>query len=408
VAGYDMRPIERGEVEAFVVATAEAFHDDPHPETVAMWGSEVEPERTLAIFAGDEIVGTSGIVSRELTVPGATLPMAGISAVGVHTVHRRRGLLSRMMRGQLEAIHERGSEPVAALWASEAGIYGRWGYGVATLAAELQVRSPDAQLLQPPPEERPRALEPSAALADMAAVYEAERPRRAGLLDRTEHHWERRVWDPEHRRDGANRLRALVHDAPGGGPAGYVLYAIRKGSDGPHPDDVVEVRELLATTPGTAAALWEELLRMSLANSVHLPLGPADEPLPHMLANPRAVAMRLGDALFVRVVDVSGALAARTYAAPVDVVLDVADELCPWNAGRWRLAGDAAGAGCERTAAPADLALDVRALGSAYLGGPTLAALAAAGRVTEATPGALAAASTAFRGARAPWCPEVF
>jgi predicted acetyltransferase len=127
-----------------------------------------------------------------------------------------------------------------------------------------------------------------------------------------------------------------------------------------------------------------------------------------MLDDPRAVEAKLTDGLFVRLIDLPAALAARTYAAPVDVVLEVRDELCPRNAGRWRLAGDPTGASCEPVSAPADLALGASELGAAYLGGTTLAVLGAAGRVREETPGALAAASRAFAGPRAPWCPEQF
>ena len=164
------------------------------------------------------------------------------------------------------------------------------------------------------------------------------------------------------------------------------------------------MRELLATTTAAASGLWDHLIGMSLARSVVWPLAAEDEPLLLMLEDPRAVTVRLDDALYLRAIDLPGALAARTYAAPVDVVLAVEDAACPWNTGRWRLAGDASGATCAGTDAGADLALGARELGAAYLGGTTLAALAAAGRVEERTPGALAAASIAFAGVRPPWC----
>ena len=130
--------------------------------------------------------------------------------------------------------------------------------------------------------------------------------------------------------------------------------------------------------------LWDHLLRLSLTRSVQWWSGAEDLELPHMLYDARAVTMRLDDGLYVRLVDLPRALAQRTYRAPVDVVLEVADDVCPWNAGRWRLAADATGATCEPTTAPADLALGVLELGAAYLGGTPLATLGAAGRVEEA------------------------
>ena len=165
---------------------------------------------------------------------------------------------------------------------------------------------------------------------------------------------------------------------------------------------------MLATTPEASASLWEHLLRMSLARRVRYDNAPPDEPLFHMLTDARAAGVRIFDGLFARLVDVPRALAERTFATPVDVVLEVADPLCPWNEGRWRLAGDASGAACERTGAAADLALSATELGAVHLGGPTLAVLGAAGRVRELTAGALDAASLAFRGTREPWCPEHF
>jgi predicted acetyltransferase len=110
----------------------------------------------------------------------------------------------------------------------------------------------------------------------------------------------------------------------------------------------------------------------------------------------------------VRLADVGRALADRTYSTPIDVVLDVTDDFCPWNAGRWRLSGDESGATCTPSTDPADLALTAAELGAVHLGGPTLVGLAAAGRVEERTAGALRAASRAFAGDRQPWCPEVF
>jgi predicted acetyltransferase len=142
----------------------------------------------------------------------------------------------------------------------------------------------------------------------------------------------------------------------------------------------------------------------------HVTAGSAslDDPLRHLLADPRALHARPADALWVRLVDVGRALAARRYPAPVNLVLEVRDPFCPWNDGRWSLVGHPAGAFCSRTDADPDLVLDVEALGAAYLGGTSLATLQAAGRVTEVSPGAVTQAATAFRWPVTPWCPDEF
>jgi predicted acetyltransferase len=404
---YELRPITPEEVDPFLDAMHEAFHEDTHEEDLALWRRSLEPDRTLAAFADGAIVATSGLFSFEMTVPGATVPLAGVTAVGVQAVHRRRGLLDRMMRGHLEAIHERGREAVAALWASEGGIYGRYGYGVASRMFDMTVRSSEARLRVPVPERRPRPGSPTELLEHMRAVYERVYPHRTGLLVREARDWEDRLSDFEHDRKGAGRLRALAFDGEDG-PAGYATFAVKSEWVDHHPRDTVELRELVAATPEAAAALWAHLLGLSLSRTLHWEYAAEDEPLPHLLVDPRAVGGGLRDGVWMRLVDLPRALAERTYSAPVDVVLDVADDDCPWNRGRWRLEGDASGARCAATTAAGDLELSAAELGAAYLGGTSLAVLADAGRVREHTAGALATAARAFRGAREPWSLDSF
>ena len=402
MAEYEIGPIEAGEERRFIEAASDAFLDDLHDEDAALWTRMLEPERTLVARADGAIVANSALITMRLAVPGGVVPMAGVTAVGVDPVHRRRGLLDRLMRGHLAAIHERGDEAVSGLWASEAGIYGRWGYGQATRVADLKVHSPDARLLAGASPGRPRSGSPTDLLEHIRAVYDAIQPGYPGLYARDDVLWDDVLADFEHHREGFGQLRALATDV------GYAVYSVRdKHVDG-RPEAEIRLREVMAATPEDRATLWEHLLRLSLTRSVHWPLAPEDEPLPYMLTDFRAVRARLGDGLFVRLVDLPGALAQRTYAAPLDVVLDVTDTVCPWNTGRWRLAADASGATCERTEAAADLALSATELGAVYLGGTPLALLAAAGRVDERTAGAVAAATRAFKGLREPWCAAPF
>jgi predicted acetyltransferase len=404
---YALRTIRPSEIDAVLLATAEGFHSDMRDEELELYHGTTEPDRTLVALAGEEIVATSGLISMRMAVPGAVVPTAGVTAVAVLPLHRRRGLLDRMMRAHLEAIHARGEEAIAALWASEAGIYGRWGFGPATRVDELTIRTRDARLLVPVPEARPHAGAPGELLDALRAVHAAVLPERPGMIERGDQRWRGAIRDFEADREGAGRLRALVFDDHGR-PGGYALFAVRKRETDRRPDDIVELRELVAATPPASAALWAHLLGLALTRTVHWPGAPDDAELVHMLAEPQAVTTQVGHGLFVRLVDVPRALTQRRYGAPVDLVLDVEDEICPWNAGRWRVVGDAEGARCRATGAEPDLALGATELGAAYLGGTTLTSLAAAGRVEERTPGALAAASHGFGGAVAPWCFEAF
>jgi predicted acetyltransferase len=219
--------------------------------------------------------------------------------------------------------------------------------------------------------------------------------------------WKRRTRDSERFRDGYSALRAAVHEDGDGAVDGYALYAVKNDwEDGP--DERARIRELVADGPAAASGMWAYLLGLDLVRAVEWPIAPPDVPIVELVTSPQLPRLSLGPNLWVRLVDVPAALAARTYAAPVDVVLDVDDAFCPWNAGRYRLAAVDGRAACERTDAPPDLALSAADLGAAYLGGTRLAALALAGRVRELRPGALAPTSIAFGAAREPWCPEIF
>ena len=406
----ELRPVSAGEEPAFTRACQAAFHDDPQVDDRALTTALFEPARSLAVLDDAAIVATTSAYTRELSVPGAVVDAACVTDVGVLPTHRRRGLLTRLMRRQLDDVHERG-EPIAALWASEPGIYGRFGYGLAARAADVSIATTGARVRHDAPSAPGRLvlLAPSEAIPRAAPLYDALRRGRVGHLSRGESWWTRRVHDPPHRRAGARPLRAVVREDADGRADGYALYAVRdEGAGSGPPGGTVVVRELFARSPGATSALWAYLAGLDLTWRVTWEAAPPDEPPDWFVSLPERPRVRLTENLWVRVVDAGTALARRTYAAPVEVVLDVDDGFCPWNSGRWRLAADATGATCERTGAPADLALSAIDLGAAYLGGPTLAALAAAGRVRELRAGALAATSLAFTGTRAPWCPEVF
>jgi predicted acetyltransferase len=312
------------------------------------------------------------------------------------------------MTSQLHALHETGDEYLAVLWASEPQIYGRFGYGMATRGVSMTVpRDPQALHVDAPHDPAVRLrLVPPEKWELTADVYDRVRRTRAGSLARDERWWRRAVRDLASMRDGKSELRCVVAEDDKD-IRGFARYATKQnwGDSG---DNEVAVREVYASDAAALAALYRYLFDLDLMDKVSIWNSPVDDPLLHWLRNPRLAKPSLFDALYVRLVDLDRALAARTYATEVDVVLAVTDDRCPWNAGRWRLVGGPDGATCSPSTDEAALALDVRELGAAYLGGTSLAELAMAGRVTELRPGTLAAASGAFLTTPAPWCPVVF
>jgi predicted acetyltransferase len=404
-ADYILRPGTADDFDAVADLLSDAFHETYDAEGLEVERAVYEPERAALAWAGEQLVGTSGSYVRELTVPGAIVPSAHVTMVGVEATHRRRGILTRMM-GRLFEDAQRAGEPVAHLWASEGRIYQRYGYGLA--AARLVIEADrEAQLRVPPldPDGVLRSAAPADAVPDLRKVYEQVRAQRPGLSGRDDRWWAHTLADPTSWRNGATRRHVLIHET-GAEVDGYVLWRVREGS-GDKPGTVL-VRELLATNPAAYQSLWQFLLNVDLTRRVEYPFAAPDEPLLYLVDEPRRLGTTLSDALWLRLVDLPAALSARRYQSPVDVVLAVEDPMLPENSGRWHLTGGPSAASCTRTDRPADLDCDLGALGAAYLGGASLGTLAAAGRVRELVPGTLAPASAAFGWHRAPSAMEVF
>ncbi|GGQ20536.1 GNAT family N-acetyltransferase [Streptomyces roseolilacinus] len=379
------------------------------PEERALWEELTECDRSLGVWDGEACVGTAGAFSFRLSVPGgAVVPAAGVTMVSVAPTHRRRGVLTSMMRRQLDDVRAWG-EPLAVLTASEPGIYGRFGYGLATqrMRADIDTTRVRLSVLEGTDGVRLRLARPEDAAAACEAVYARSVPLRPGMTERRPG-WERLpLLDPPGDRGGASALQCVLAERDGE-VTGYALYRVRPEWNAAGPDGTVVVEHVGALDPVSYAAVWRYLFAIDLTTSVSVNSCPVDAAWQHLVSDVRRCGIALRDGMFVRLVDVGGALEARTYQAPVDVVLEVADDFCPWNAGRWRLTGDSEGARCVRTDEAADLALSVRELGSAYLGGFSLASLAGAGRVRELREGALAEASLAFGSAAAPWLSHNF
>jgi predicted acetyltransferase len=418
---YPVRPIGPDEFDRFELVDQHAFHGGPLSQDVRRRVLErFEYDRSLAAFDGDTPVGVTVIYSFQLTVPGQeVLPAAGVTWVSVLPTHRRRGVLSSIMGRQLDDIRERG-EPIAVLWASEAGIYSRYGYGRASWHLGFSFMRGEGALAKTVPADPAlvlRLVEPSAALPELAKVYDAVLPSRPGLFARSESWWLRTLYDPADERHGASPLRCLLAEDDSG-PRGYALYSAlgQPDTDAFLPAGILTVRELMSADPVSSAALWTDLLSRDLTSEFRARLRPVDDPLLAQLADPRRARPQLADGLWVRIIDIAGALAGRRYSCPVDVVLEVRDDLLPSNAGRWRLAttasasdaGRGLAASCVRVTSAADVALDVTQLGAAYLGGTRLGALAEAGLVAELRPGALRPLTAAMTWDPAPWCPTIF
>jgi predicted acetyltransferase len=400
-----LRPVTEDELPDFAGWVSRAFHGDLKDEDFEDWKIWFEIDRSLAAFDGDRIVGTAGASSYELTVPGGSLPAAGVTVVSVRSTHRRQGVLSAMMRHQLDDVRDRG-ESIAILWASESIIYGRYGYGMAAPDVTLEIERRHGRLGDP--FEAPgevQLLEREEAEKILPSIYEQIRPTYPGMLGEDPSLWQLTFKDRESHRDGFSTNRYVSYEEKGE-PLGFLRYRAKGDWVESFASGKVTTPQLLALTPNAYKALWSHLLNLDLVETITAYHRPATEPLGMLLADPRRLRARLKDGLWLRIVDVPTALGARRYRQAGSLVLEVADPL-GHAAGRFRLEGDIDGAEVTSTDADPDLTLDAAALGAAYLGGTKVTALADAGLI-EGDPEAIRRADIMFGWDRPTWIPWVF
>jgi predicted acetyltransferase len=394
-------------MEAFTAPLDLAFAETPDPgdEERRAW----EPERIIAAFDGEQPVATAGAFTFRLSVPGGEADAAGVTLVGVSPAHRRRGILRSMMRHQLDDVRARG-EPLAILWASEGAIYQRFGYGLATLSGSFEVARAPAAFARPAPAVGTvRLVDREAALGLFPALYDRVRVETPGMVARSETWWRWLTLHDTERARRENGMKFLAVYEAGGEVEGTAIYRVKPDWDDRGPNGRLLATEVLATTPRATRDLWSWLLSVDLVTLVRGVRGPVPHPLQLLLAEPRRLGFTVGDGIWLRVVDVPSALAARTYGHPGTLVLEIRDPFCPWNAGRWRLVAGEDGRGVvEPTTAGPDVMVDAGDLGAAYLGTFRFSDLARVGRVLEGTGGALRRADDLFSAARAPWCSTMF
>lgn len=406
---YPIRPIGEPEWPAFAGVLEEAFGGTTHPTQSERFKAETEFDRTLAVFDGDLMVGVTSVFSFRMTVPGGQLPVGGVTAVGVLPSHRRRGVLSAMMRRQLNDIRERG-ESVAALYASESVIYGRFGYGRASSSLSFRIDKHGSAFVKNAPADpslRIRVARPADVRADIERLFAAVVTARPGRYERNKAFWDSTLADEEFDRHGLSAMRCVLAEDDGG-VRGYALFRTKSSWDqNDVPDGELRLIELEAADPAACALLWQSVLNRDLVAVVRA-YRPTDDPVMALLADQRQLRATWSDELWVRLIEVDRALTARAYSAPVDVVIEVEDDVCPWNAGRWRLTTDTTGAECKPVEDQPDMTVPVNVLGSAYMGDGQLIQQLGAGLLREHAPGAVRALATAMSWSPKPWAGRVF
>ena len=402
----DPRPVRVPADDALEYARAvvEHFHEDETDEELQPWLPELRAEdyRMWAVRERGDIVANYGVYGMDLSLPGAgTVPVAGVTAVGVSQFHRRRGLLTAMMAAALDEADDAG-ETAAVLFASESAIYGRYGFGVVAPSVGHRIHRP-ATFRDPADVRLVESVAPEAALGSWPSIYEDLRSQRSGAVSRSEVMWRRMLLeDLPAWRDGASARR--LAQVPG---RGYAMYRVKDRFDDGLPCGEVRVIELVATDPVAEAALWQHVCDIDLTSSVWADLRPPDDVLPELLVDHLRAGSRVGPPLYARLLDVPAAFEGRSYATSGTLTFEVADDTRD-QSGTYHLDVTPEGSEVRRVDAAAELAMPVDVAGSVWLGGVRATQLLAAGRMTEHAPGAAARLDRLVAVDRAPWTPFEF
>ena len=398
-------PLSADDLPDILELDSSAFGQDPPPgfleELIVPW---LELDRFIGArdpAAGNELVAQGCIFSKQMTFPGNRIhPVAGVSWVGVRAGWRRRGLLRGLMKTQLHGLHTSGGEPVAILTASEAALYGRFGYGQAVNRNALSLVHGAA--FRPGVTVEPvREIRADTAPAIIKPLYARVAAGRPGYLARRDELWTMRFSDHDFLRDGASKRKWAVHSD------GYVSYRIKMDWNDRGPNSTLILDEICAATPVAFSSLWRYLLDLELCREITYRAGWIDDPVQDLLLDPRSLASKPHDHVWLRIVHLARTVNLREYSASTQVVVELHDDFCPWNAGRWLLELGPDGGRVSRSNADPQVALDISDLGACFVGGTPLARLVTAGRVTG-EPSALLELGAALATPVAPWCPEGF
>ncbi|MBT8207353.1 MAG: GNAT family N-acetyltransferase [Acidimicrobiia bacterium] len=405
----EIRPVLESEFEDMRAFVNRGFGGDIRPDDAeGLAGSRAvfELDRTYCAFEDGTLVGTAADFALEVAVPGRVVPMAGTTIVVVLPTHRRRGLLTQMMRAHVDETHDRG-EPLAGLWASETVIYGRFGFGCATDRLDFSF---DARRLGPWVDrelDAVRMVDKETADPLVRSFFAEWFPTRPGALVRTDAWWTHRILrDPEQWRGGASALRFALAERDGE-VVGYCSYRQTEKFENWEAEGSIDVVDLFSMDARADASLWRFLARIDLFPNVKSWNMPLDVNLAWQVGNRRAIRRSISDGLWLRLIDVAAAFASRSAAAVGGVNVEVIDAFCPWNRGVYRIVGDDGQATATKTTQLPDLTMDVSTLGAMFLGGRDAVALMDAGLV-EGDRRAAATLSAILAADTVPWCPDVF
>jgi predicted acetyltransferase len=402
----EIRTIRPDELDEFKRVASNALVMSPE-SFIAM-----QPEFTLCAFEDGRLATAFASWPLTMRYNGIGIPVGGVTTVGTFPVYRRRGHLRRIMTTYFEQLYEKGERPIAILYASMAAIYQRYGYAIVSTQCRYNVEPRYLQFAVHKP-----VIGSFRELGDdefpvLVDLYRRFREERTGYLHRGRPMWDANVLAPP---PAGHFLHRVVYEE-NGEPLGYVIYTLRPGT-GPLPSgqtltlpsgQTLFLRDLIWLTVPAYQAVWEYFTSMDLVASIVWSMVPVDDPLPHLMLEPRMLHRTSGDGLLGRIVAVEKALPQRPYDEEGILTFEIKDDLCSWNQGRWKLEASTDGSSISRTSDDPQVTMPVSTLAMLVFGQLSASEAARMGRLDVGDPGALSIWDRVMRTKYRPACADSF
>jgi len=398
--GFEIRAARQEEMEEFLRVASTALVLSPGVLQA------MQPEWTLCAFEDDKLATSYGAWPLIVRLNGEGIAVAGVTSVGTLPIYRRRGYLRKVITTHLELLREQGEQPIAILYASLAAIYQRYGYAVVSTRNSYNVdpRELGFPLAQPAPGTFREVTDDEFGL--LVDLYRRFRAERTGYLHRGRVMWEAGVLAAP---PAGGLLTKVVYEEAGE-PLGYVVYTIEPPprGGGPGSGQRLAIRDLIWLTPSAYRAMWDYFANMDLVGNITWERVPCDDPLPHLLLEPRMLHLTSSDGLLARISDIEKALPRRGYHEEGKLTFEIIDDLCPWNRGRWRLETAAAGASVSTHSGEPQLVMPVSTMAMLLFGQISATEAARMGRLDVHDQGALPLWDRVMRTSYRPFCADMF
>jgi predicted acetyltransferase len=409
-----LRSLSAAELADFVRLEGLVWGWPPYDSRRSFYADFLEPEHTWGVFHDDRLVASHGMVRLQLTVPGGrVVDAAGITILAIHPQFRGRGLMSRLTNNAHELIRRDSREPIAVGVPHHSRTHLRYGYGIASRYANVELEVHGQRSLRDIPDRcELEYTDAKTALQEMDQLAQQMTGQRNGWIPR-------KLCASEYQYSGAEQpdgdfgpVSFVLHRTTAGVVHGFLSYRLSSGAD-PYgrPSGTLKVVELFGLDALAEAQLWQHCLSNPVITKIIAARRPVNDPIGARLSDPRAWRQVIRDDMILTTLDIPAALAARCYSREDTLVLGIYGPTAADEAGRpasFELSGGLDGASCRRVAAAPDLVLSLSALGTAYLGDVSLVDLAASGQVVEHVPGSLRRASAMFSWSPAPWIQDTF